>query len=60
LEVVLAGADFATWVGLLVGVGWELRVFVVVALDRFAAVVAVPGLLLDRVGVAVEPRVGVR
>jgi hypothetical protein len=58
LEVVLDGADFAAWVGPLVGAGLELWVFVVVALDRLAAVVSVRGLLLDRVGVAVERRVG--
>jgi hypothetical protein len=60
LVVVSDGVDLVDWVGLLVGVGLKLSVFVVVAFDRFSAAVGVRGLLLDRVGVAVERRVGSR
>jgi hypothetical protein len=56
---VLDGVDLVDWVGLSVGVGLKLSVFVVAAFDRssfdrFSAVVGVRELLLDRVGVAVE------
>jgi hypothetical protein len=54
LVVVWDGVDLVDWVGLLVVVGLKLSVFVVVAFDRFSAGVGVRGLLLDRVGVAVE------